>query len=513
MAKRLPDLPYEMRKNKSEIVAMRGINFSDMFEDGDLSASKNISARRYPYIATRRAREVQDGYSGCTALTAWGKLVAVCGEKLYYDGNEVGSITAGEKQFVVVNTKLVIWPDKVYLDLNTLELVPLADESEGTGAEFTTNTLTIAWAGVDLTEHFKVGDGIIISGCTVDAGNNKDIIIKDLTATTITVTDDTFTAATETGTITLSRDVPDMDYICESENRLWGCSSSTQTIYVSALGDPTNFNVFQGLSTDSYAVAVGSEGDFTGCCRLSSSVLFWKQNKLHKMLGSFPAEYSLYTYDIEGLRDGCYKSLQVINEVLFYMGLHGIYAYTGGTPSLVSMNFGEHQFTNAIAGNDGDSYYLSVKDGDAYRLLVYETRSGIWVHEDDIRCVDFARVGKDMYFADSDGKVWLADNGDDDPDIEWYIQFTPFMETIEGRKVYSKMLIRTELPAGSYMIASVRQDEGTWREVGRITGRKKDVVPMRIPLTRCDRFEIRLSGKGPMAILSVLREFGVGSEV
>ena len=54
--------------------------------------------------------------------------------------------------------------------------------------------------------------------------------------------------------------MPDLDFICESENRLWGCSNETRTIYASALGDPTNFFSYQGLSTDSYAVAVGSEG-------------------------------------------------------------------------------------------------------------------------------------------------------------------------------------------------------------------------------------------------------------
>ena len=175
-----------------------------------------------------------------------------------------------------------------------------------------------------------------------------------------------------------------MDFICESENRLWGCSNSAQTIYASSMGDPTNFYVYEGLSTDSYALAVGSEGNFTGCCKLSSSVLFWKETKLHKILGGYPAEYSLYTYDIEGLQAGCHKSIQVINEVLFYMGLHGIYAYSGGTPSLISGNFGDRSFTDAVAGNDGDSYYLSAKEGDAHHVLVYEAKYGIWVREDEL---------------------------------------------------------------------------------------------------------------------------------
>ena len=137
----LPSIPYAMQKSKSEIVAMRGINFSDALQDGDLAESKNLSARRYPYIATRRARAKQAQYAGCTAMTAWAKLVVVQGTDLLYDGAVRGQVTAGAKQFAVVNTKLVIWPDKVYLDLNTMELLPLAELLTGTGAVFTNNSI------------------------------------------------------------------------------------------------------------------------------------------------------------------------------------------------------------------------------------------------------------------------------------------------------------------------------------------------------------------------------------
>ena len=498
---------------KIETVAMRGINWSDQIQDGDLRDSLNLSARRYPYMTTRRKRVQQAGYEGATGLTAWGKLVAVEGTSLLYDGEKVGTVTAGEKQFAVVNTKMVIWPDKVYLDMNSREVKPLGAKLTGSKATFTKSTMKVSgWT--DLTTLFKAGDAVTLSGCTTKKDNNKDFVIKSLTADTITVTDNTFVEVSETSTaITIERKIPDMDYICESENRLWGCSSDEQTIYASSLGDPTNFYAYEGLSTDSYALSVGTEGAFTGCCKLTSSVLFWKETKLHKILGSYPAEYSLYTYDIEGLQKGCHKSLQVINEVLFYMGLHGVYAYTGGTPSLISANFGDHAFTDAVAGNDGDSYFLSLREGEETHFLVYETRNGIWVREDDTEAVDFARIGKDMYVLTKDGTVWLADGREDDAGIEWMAQFTPFYETIEGRKSYSRLLLRLELPKGSWLKAEVRCDGGLWKECGKVVGREHDVVPLRIALNRCDKFEIRLRGKGPCTILSMLREFRVGSDV
>lgn len=509
---RVPNVPNDLSGNRVEIVQMRGINWSDATQNGDLRDGQNLSAHRWPYITARKGRAKQETYSGATALTAYDKLIVVQGTSLLYDGKVVGTVTEGEKQFAAVNTKMVIWPDKVYLDMQTNTVQPLGADMTGTGATFTTNTMTVSGWG-DLTTKFKAGDCITISGCTAETGNNKDIVIKAITDTVITVKDDGFTEATETGSVTLERKIPDMDFICESENRLWGCSSNAQTVYASSLGDPTNFYTFEGLSTDSYALAVGTEGAFTGCCKLSSSVLFWKETKLHKMLGSYPAEYSMYAYEMEGLQGGCHKSQQVINDTLFYKGVHGVYAYSGGTPSRISDSFGERELSEVVAGTDGESYYISAKDGDVYRLLVYETKYGIWVPEDDVRARDFARVGKKLYMLGTDGYIYLID-GEDTPDkLPWMAQFTPMYETLQGRKTYSKLLLRLELPKGSYVTVRARFDGKTWMDVGRAVGKDNDVIPMRISTNRCDKFELRLEGVGACSVLGISREFTLGSDI
>lgn len=510
---RVPELPYELRPNRAETVQMRGINWSDALQEGDLRDSLNVSARRWPYLTTRKGRVKQTAYSNATAMTAWGKLVAVQGTSLLYDGKAVGTVTPGKKQFAVVNTKMVIWPDKVYLDINDKKIKPLEATVSGGKATFTKNKMTVAgWP--DLRKLFKAGDGVELSGCVTQKANNKNFVIKAVAANAISVADETFTEAEEaSASITLARKIPELDFICESENRLWGCNSKTQTIYASALGDPTNFNVYEGVATDSYAVAVGTDGKFTGCCKLASSVLFWKETKLHKMLGSFPAEYALYTYEMEGLQDGCHKSQQVINDTLFYKGPHGVYAYSGGTPALISENFGEKDFSGAVAGNDGDSYYMSVKDGDAYRLMVYETKTGMWVLEDGTEAVDFARLGRKLYMLDGNGNVYLLD-GEETPQTQpWMAQLAPMYETLNGKKAYSKLLLRLELPLGSYVIAKMRCDGKPWQECGRVIGREFNVTTMRLAANRCDKFELRLEGKGPCTILGLSREFIVGSDV
>lgn len=499
-------------KSSNTIVNMGRINYSDNYQDGDYADSKNISAKRYPYLTTRNGRRKLD-YENVTAMCAWDKLITVKGNKVYYDGNPVeGTVTEGEKQFAIVNTKCVIWPDKKYLDLTSLKLKPLGADQSGAGGTFTKNSLTVNW-GISLTDYFNAGDAITISGCVKESGNNKDIVIQAVTGTTITVSDDAFVATTETATLNILRKIPDLDYICESENRLWGCSNSDRTIYASALGDPTNFFTYEGVSTDAYAVAVGSEGDFTGCCKLSSSVLFWKETCMHKMLGSYPAEYSLYTYSIEGLRKGCHKSMQVINDVLFYVGLHGVFAYSGGTPSLMSFNFGNTEFTEAVAGNDGDTYFLSAKANGKSKFLLYETTYNIWVCEDTIEAIDFARIGKDMYFLTKDGEVFLEDTGEEDKTLDWYAVTKPFYETINGRKVNSKLQLRVELPKGSHFSVYSRCDGKTWKKVSTIFGNTNNVIPMRFAIERCDKFELKFEGKGKCTILGMNRMFMVGSDM
>lgn len=504
---------------QKQIVAFRGINYSDQIQDGDLADALNLSVRRYPYLSTRRARQKMDAYSGATALTARGSLVAVQGTDLIYDGEVVGQVSEGEKQFAVVNTKMVIWPDKVYLDLTDNTIKPLAASYKTMiNTDFSEDgTLKLGGIvqGEGLDTVFKVGDGVTISGCEEEK-NNKDVVIKEVTSHTLNVGENVFTEAHHeggSGYITIERKIPDLDFICESENRLWGCSNDKQTIYASSLGDPTNFFVYEGVSTDSYALSVGTEGEFTGCCKQSSSILFWKETKLHKLLGSYPAEYSLYTYDIEGLQKGSHKSLQIINETLYYLGVHGVYSYTGGMPNLISPNFGDKVFTDGVAGNDGDSYFLSVHEGEQRHLMVYEPRAGLWLREDDTDAVDFARVGKDLYFLDSTGYIWLADNQEDDMELPWMARFTPFYESIEGRKRYSKLLLRVELPKGTWMKVETRSDDGRWREAGKILGRDADSIPIQLPINRCDRYDVRLSGQGPCTVKTMMLEYQMGSDV
>lgn len=124
----------------------------------------------------------------------------------------------------------------------------------------------------------------------------------------------------------LERRVPDLDYLTECDNRLWGCAQNENVIYGCKLGDPTNWFSYRGIAEDSYAVTVGSDGPFTGAATCLGSVLFFKENALHKLYGSKPSDFQLSSLRCRGVARNAASSLCVLNETLYYLSPDGVMA-------------------------------------------------------------------------------------------------------------------------------------------------------------------------------------------
>lgn len=277
-----------------------------------------------------------------------------------------------------------------------------------------------------ITERFSVGDTVTVERVHgthriyVDHGIVREI---DDETNTLTFDPGTFadlfadTSADEITTynaIRVKRTVPDMDFICASENRLWGVSNAEEgqvwdrekkeyvtvhnrVIHASALGDPTNFYVYDGLSTDSYSVAVAETGDFTGCVGFSGDVLFFKERKLYRIYGDYPATYMMYTYDVPGVTAGSHMSVGIVNDTLFYLSREGVHVWDGASAHLVSYKLGPGPFSDGVAGVCGTRYYLSMKEDDVWSLHVYDTLHDVWYREDDTQAIGFAEHAGNFY--------------------------------------------------------------------------------------------------------------------
>ena len=93
--------------------------------------------------------------------------------------------------------------------------------------------------------------------------------IQSVTDKSITFPDETFIDVVAEGQISIdievtelsvTRSVPQLDFVMEANNRLWGVSNQDNTIYACKLGDPTNWNYYQNTTMDSYYAEQGTYG-------------------------------------------------------------------------------------------------------------------------------------------------------------------------------------------------------------------------------------------------------------
>ena len=148
----------------------------------------------------------------------------------------------------------------------------------------------------------------------------------------------------------LDRDVPDLVLATELNNRLWGVGGRQPGAAGLQAGDPTNWHVFAGVSTDSYAVNVGSDGLFTGMCSFLGYALFFKEGWIHKLYGTKPADFQLTSTLARGVEQGAWRTLCQVDDTLYYKGVDGVYAYDGSLPVRVSSGLGRGGAQGAVRG-------------------------------------------------------------------------------------------------------------------------------------------------------------------
>lgn len=499
----LPALKNKSSFGKAQIVSFGGINRAMVWKAGELRESRGLSSSLYPSLSQRESREKLLGYTAPTAIFGGDKLCVVDGTDFKYDGVTKGTVTAGKKLFAAINTKIVIFPDKKYYDISADEFGDLGCKYTSGAGEISFTAGTVATTGTAFS--FKAGDGVEISGCT-NADNNKSAVIREISGDkkTLTFDDSIFTAGAETATVTIERKIPTLETLCQRDNRIWGTEGAT--IYGCALGDPTNFFVYDGVSTDSYAVAVGSAGKFTGCAPYGSHICFFKEDKIHKLYGSKPSNYQLDTYDYCGVMEGSAGSLVTINETLYYHGRAGIYAYYGGAPELISVKFGDRRYSEAYAGSEGEKYYVSLKNWNRWELMVFDPQNGIWLKDGDTKATGFCKAGGELYMLGSDG-IYLFNSGEED--VDWMAELCPFTENEEGKKTVSRLSLRLKL-AGTLEV-QISYDGRAFETVYTGHGDER-FINIPIPIRRCDTFSIKLQGRGKCVIQSLVRQVSVGSE-
>ena len=581
----------EVRSSRDMIDVFRGYNHNLRVQESEFYDMKNLSSSLYPVLSTRQSRGdftyPFTGTHSVTGMIAKDSLCHVDGTKFYIDNHEVVGITlqAGEKQLVSMGSYVLIFPDKKYI--NTIDTSDKGDieasfqtvadttfqmcQMDGSSYEnavaseseppdptngmlwidtsVTPHVLkqfsetTSVWAIVPTTyvkiqsanigQMFSQYDAVNISG--IEAGQLADLngqtsVIWGKGDDYIIVVGILDSAFTQSSAITLTRKMPDMDFIIESENRLWGCKYGVvdgkvlNEIYASKLGDFKNWNCFMGLSSDSYTASCGTDGQFTGAITHLGHPLFFKENYLHKVYGNFPSNFQIQTTPCRGVMKGAGKSLAIVNETLYYKSRNGVCAYDGSLPAEVSYELGDIRYTGtdniadklrngATAGSHGNKYYISMKseaDNNWY-LFVYDASVRQWHKEDSIKVGCFCSCRDQMYFTVGNQIKLMFGAGET---FDWYAETGNLGLNLPDKKYISRMNIRMALDPGTVVKARIQYDsDGLWHDCWRMVGRSLRTFTVPIRPRRCDHFKIRFEGSGQGKIYSYTKVLEQGSDM
>ena len=582
----------EQPTSRSITDVFAGYNHNLRIGDGEFYDEENMCSDNYPLLSVRRKRGVYASPAAPQGLIAKDALCYVDGSKFVINGRaiEMDLSTAAAKcpkSLISMGAYVIIMPDKKYI--NTVETndrgsIEASYQSmagvrfslctaEGAGVEAVASaaapekpsngaywldtsgekhTLKVyssaagIWTSVATTyvkisatgigAQFGQYDGVTIAGITKKA-------VKDLNGSAVIwskaddyivvvgLLDAAVEQTAEEGAITVKRTMPDMDFVVESGNRLWGCKygyvdgKAINEIYASKLGDFKNWNCYMGISTDSYTVSCGTDGPWTGAITHLGYPLFFKENCLHKVYGTFPSNFQIQTTTCRGVQKGSARSMAIVNEVLYYKSRGGVCAYDGSLPAEISAAFGEESYSDAVGGGHRNKYYISQKDsGGVWHLFVYDTRLSVWHREDNTHAEAWCSCRDEMYYIDAADKkirTVLGSGTKETAAVPWKVETgtivaltssSKYPDRIANKKYVGRMLIRMALDPGATMQVYIQYDSGGWEKLWSMTGKNLRTFAFPVRPHRCDHFRLKLTGTGGAKIYSITKTLEQGSD-
>lgn len=348
--------------------------------------------------------------------------------------------------------------------------------------------------------------------------------------------------------------IPLMDFAVEHNNRIWGCrygsannGNFVNEIYASALGDPTNWDSFEGTSMDSFRVSLGCSGEFTGVGVLGNDILFFKEEYIIRVSGETPSDFSVTTITARGVQSGCHHSVVNLNERIYYKSRYGVMVYDGTFPVSVSEALGTKKYTDAVAGGTDNKYYIAMTDDIGRRsMFVFNTSTGQWYREDDVDSTEYIfRLRNCLYFIcrkkgqdDGDMKYYSFNlynaelisqsdnilsygNGESlyefvpEEKLKWYAETGKLGEdALPDRQILRRLLITLTLKEDAHISVFICPDTDTeWKKLCFIDtpAEKAFTIPVNTP--PCHSYRLRFEGKGECRIHSLVRQSEITGEV
>ncbi len=469
--------------------------------------------------------------------------------------NTTALLTQEKKQSVVVGTKVYFFPDNAYYDMmdgsvgplelsTSYEQGALSDgyyefafepcDMDGNDAEVASPyrrlrrycyKLTSAGGKGDFNRFMTFTDSIAVND-TVElqftAAGELDgyyNIVNRARDKTYLVVESEYVGAVSGGIVNVKREVPRMDFVVAAKNRLWGCrygidayGNCVNEIYASAAGDAKNWHRFRGVSTDSYTASIGCGGAFTGAVCMDGNPVFFKEDAIIKVYGSYPSEFCVTETAQRGIEAGSAESAVFVNDDLYYKTYSGIVRYDGGMPVNIDGPLVGTKYKNAVAGTMGDKYYVSMENEKGEReLFVYDISRRFWHKEDDADIKGFCRCGADLFFLcekEGESRVYSVsevEGFEKEEGFDWMCESAKIGFDTPDRKYVSSVNVRIDCPYDSSCEIFFEYDgDGVWHRQSAFHG-SDSAHFVRLRPERCDFFRIRFEGVGDCTIRSVTR--------
>ena len=574
-----------LNTSREMIDVFKGYNHNIRIGGGEFYEMENLSSDNYPLLSPRPKRGVYESPEAPAGLIAKDALCYVDGADFVIGDTRVSiglSADGEQKSLISMGSHVIIMPDKKYInttekedggydygdieasvttsgsvsfalckadgssygtDIPAQATAPTEPEnlalwidtssvphalkqysaSQGTWTSIATTCIKISASGIGAP--FSEGDGVTLSGIadTSLAETLRSAVIRARAADYIIVKGILDKVTTQTAALTVERKMPNMDFIIESGNRLWGCRYGTSLngetvneIYASKLGDFKNWNCFVGISTDSYAASLGTDGPFTGAFTYLGYPLFFKETCMHKIYGNYPSNFQIQTTVLRGVQKGCGRSLAIVNEILYYKSRSGVCAYDGSLPVEISAALGDIVYQNAAAGALGNKYYISMADTvGGYHLFVYDTVKGMWHREDSTQAVDFCNYRGELYYIDYATEQIKTVKGTgvaEAAPIRWSAVTGIIGTDSPDKKYISRMDVRMQLEVGARVAFYAEYDSsGTYEYLFTMTGKSLQSFSVPVRTRRCDHMRLRIVGTGSAKIFSICKTMERGS--
>ena len=535
---------------------------------------ENMWSGGYPALETRPRRGVMRQLTKPHGIVEKDGLFWVDGTALYVNGAKTELVLSdSDKQLVSMGAYLLIFPDKKYI--NTQKLTEYgsmeniqtstgevtftlcyengesvgsyvtgtyAPKEPGTGDLWmdTDRRVTVlrrydggSWvevtgvctkiAATGLGRGFQAGDGVTVSGCGALELNGLHVL-KAAADDWVLIPAMCRALDSQTAAVTVMRTIPEMDFVVEQGNRLWGCKygivdgQAVNEVYACALGDFRNWNSFAGLSTDSYAAARGSDGAFTGAAACMGGVVFFKENCMERIYPAAGGGHQIVTVPCSGVRKGAERTVAVADGVVYYLGNDGVYAFDGSMPVCVSRALGDKRYTGGVAGGESGRYWLSAVDAAGEtELLVYDTQKRLWHRQDNTAAVAFARWNGEMTVLCSDGRLLDTSGtlGTAETGFSWSAESGDLGLYTPEHKYLSRLELRLKTAAGSTVKAYVCYDgDNVWEQVGGVSGEAGQTrgAVLQVRPRRCGHLRLKLAGDGPCRVYSAAAVYEKGSD-